>query len=260
MISLGDQVPDKWAWRCNFTISKTVLSPPPHEAPLGLEESSPYLQFFGKVTPQEAFSEPHGRSVVDLKCHDFHCTTKWSGFTWTHTHSLSDSFPTWIVTEYRSDRVPCAIQEVPVGWSFHIPLCAYTNPQCFWAPSLGPRWKASWLEWLLSPSVRVFPLHPNLIKLPWSCSLPGSLLWATRMGREVWDGAFRYSLRLRRALKDLLIEAVHIVVLFFSCPSPGSHIMIRGHGQCPELWTLGAHTEGGEGPADPVLCSFCNLV
>jgi len=26
-------------------------------------------------------------------------------------------------------RVPCAIQQVPIGQSFHIPQCAYVNPQ-----------------------------------------------------------------------------------------------------------------------------------
>ena len=35
-------------------------------------------------------------------------------------------------------RVPCAIQQVPVGQSFHIPQCAYANPKPLVRPSHTP--------------------------------------------------------------------------------------------------------------------------
>ena len=59
-------------------------------------------------------------SIVDLQyCHNFYCTLKytvqvylWFTYTCTHTHSLSDSFPTEIITEYWTENscyiaLPC---------------------------------------------------------------------------------------------------------------------------------------------------------
>ena len=40
-------------------------------------------------------------SIIDLQgCDNFCCTAKWFSFTCSHTHCLSDSFPTYIITEY----------------------------------------------------------------------------------------------------------------------------------------------------------------
>ena len=39
-------------------------------------------------------------SIVDLECCDnFYCTTKRFSYTCTHIYSLSNSFPTWMITE-----------------------------------------------------------------------------------------------------------------------------------------------------------------
>ena len=40
-------------------------------------------------------------SIVNLQgCNNFCCTIKWPSHTYTHIHSLSDHFPTYIIIEY----------------------------------------------------------------------------------------------------------------------------------------------------------------
>lgn len=67
-------------------------------------------------------------SAVDLPgCEHFCCMTNWFSHTYISIHSLSDSFPTKIITQYWVEF--STIQHVLVAQSFSIYKCAYANPK-----------------------------------------------------------------------------------------------------------------------------------
>ena len=66
--------------------------------------------------------------VVNLQgCDNFCCTTKWPRHTYTYIHLLW--FFSHIDRHRILGRVLCAMQQVPISQSFHIPRCAYANPR-----------------------------------------------------------------------------------------------------------------------------------
>ena len=67
-------------------------------------------------------------STVNLQCCDnFHCTAEWFGYTCMHIHSLSDSFPTYIITKYWVEfsvlysRSPLANHSIYLGVYMPVP-------------------------------------------------------------------------------------------------------------------------------------------
>ena len=62
----------------------------------------------------------------------------------THIHSLSESFPIWIITEHWGAG-PWATWQVPVGQSFHTPQGQSQTP----SPSLAAWRQPAWKEPLL---------------------------------------------------------------------------------------------------------------
>ena len=92
-----------------------------------------YIWWGGKERILYIFFFPHffkfNWSIVDLQgCDNFCCTTKWFSYTCTHIRSLSDSFPTQIITEYWVE-FPVLYNRSPFGHSFHIPQYAYAHPK-----------------------------------------------------------------------------------------------------------------------------------
>ena len=105
-----------------------------------------FFFFFKQIPLQEPIHWNHFRShlfffkfywnTVDLQgCDHFCCTTKWLSYTFIYTHPFSFGFFSHIDYHRILSRVLCAIQQVPIGQSLHIPQWAYVNPKPWVHPS-----------------------------------------------------------------------------------------------------------------------------